>query len=30
VVETILFALARPRHVTLASIVIDADTGGMF
>jgi NADP-dependent 3-hydroxy acid dehydrogenase YdfG len=30
VVETILFALARPQHVTLASIVIDADTGGMF
>jgi NADP-dependent 3-hydroxy acid dehydrogenase YdfG len=30
VVETVLFALSRPRHVTLASIVIDPDTGGMF
>ena len=30
VVETVLFALAAPRHVTLASVVIDADSGGMF
>jgi NADP-dependent 3-hydroxy acid dehydrogenase YdfG len=30
VVESVLFALSRPRHVTLASIVIDPDTGGMF
>ena len=29
VVETILFALERPRHVTLASIIIDPDTGGL-
>ncbi len=29
IVETILFALERPRHVTLASIVIDPDTGGL-
>ncbi|WP_421695061.1 SDR family NAD(P)-dependent oxidoreductase [Aestuariivirga sp.] len=27
VVETIIFALERPRHVTLASIIFDADTG---
>jgi NADP-dependent 3-hydroxy acid dehydrogenase YdfG len=30
IVDTVLFALARPRHVTLASIIIDPDTGGMF
>lgn len=30
VVESVLFALTRPRHVTLASIVIDPDTGGIF
>jgi short-subunit dehydrogenase len=29
IVETILFALERPRHVTLASIIIDPDTGGL-
>lgn len=27
IVDTILFALERPRHVTLASIIIDPDTG---
>ncbi len=30
VVEAGLFALTRPRHVTMASIVLDADEGGMF
>jgi NADP-dependent 3-hydroxy acid dehydrogenase YdfG len=30
IVDTVLFALSRPRHVTLASIIIDPDTGGMF
>ena len=30
VVEASLFALSRPRHVTLASIVIDPDQGGLF
>jgi NADP-dependent 3-hydroxy acid dehydrogenase YdfG len=30
VVDTVLFALTRPRHMTMASIVIDSDTGGMF
>jgi NADP-dependent 3-hydroxy acid dehydrogenase YdfG len=30
IVESVLFALTRPRHVTMASIVIDSDTGGMF
>ncbi len=29
-VEAGIFALTRPRHVTMASIVIDSDTGGMF
>lgn len=29
VVDTILFALERPRHVTLASIIIDPDNGGL-
>jgi len=29
IVETVLFALERPRHVTLASIIIDPDTGGL-
>ena len=29
IVETMLFALERPRHVTLASIIIDPDTGGL-
>ena len=30
IVDTVLFALARPRHMTMASVVIDSDTGGMF
>jgi NADP-dependent 3-hydroxy acid dehydrogenase YdfG len=30
IVETALFALSRPRHVTLASIIIDSDEGGLF
>ena len=30
IVEASLFALSRPRHVTLASIVIDPDQGGLF
>ncbi len=30
VVEAGIFALTRPRHVTMASIVLDADEGGMF
>lgn len=30
VVEAGVFALTRPRHVTMASIVLDADDGGMF
>jgi NADP-dependent 3-hydroxy acid dehydrogenase YdfG len=30
VVEASLFALSRPRHVTLASIVIDPDRGGLY
>ena len=30
VVEAGLFALSRPRHVTMASIVIDPDRGGLF
>jgi len=30
VVEAGLFAMSRPRHVTLASIVIDPDQGGLF
>jgi NADP-dependent 3-hydroxy acid dehydrogenase YdfG len=30
IVETVLFALSRPRHVTLASIVVDPDSGGLF
>ena len=29
IVEAALFALSRPRHVTLASIVIDPDNGGL-
>ncbi len=29
IVETVLFALSRPRHLTLASIIIDPDTGGI-
>ncbi len=30
VVEAGIFALTRPRHVTMASIVLDSDNGGMF
>lgn len=30
VVEASLFALSRPRHVTIASMVIDPDNGGLF
>ena len=30
IVETALFALSRPRNVTLASIIIDSDEGGLF
>lgn len=30
VVEAVVFALTRPRHITLASLVIDADAGGLF
>jgi NADP-dependent 3-hydroxy acid dehydrogenase YdfG len=30
VVEAGIFALTRPRHVTMASIVLDADEGGLF
>ena len=30
IVEAALFAISRPRHVTLASIVIDPDQGGLF
>ncbi|MDD0977563.1 SDR family oxidoreductase [Pseudomonas fontis] len=30
VVEAVLFALTRPRHVSLSSIVIDSDEGGLF
>ena len=30
IVEASLFALSRPRHVTLASIIIDPDQGGLF
>ena len=29
IVETILFALERPRHLTLAAIIIDPDPGGL-
>jgi short-subunit dehydrogenase len=29
-VEAGIYALTRPRHVTMASIVLDSDTGGMF
>ena len=30
IVETVLFALSRPRHVTLASIVVDSGNGGIY
>ena len=29
IVEASLFALSRPRHVTLASIIVDPDHGGL-
>lgn len=30
IVEAALFAITRPRHVTLASIVVDPDSGGLY
>jgi NADP-dependent 3-hydroxy acid dehydrogenase YdfG len=30
IVETVMFALTRPRHMTLASIVVDPDNGGLY
>lgn len=30
VVEAVIFAVTRPRHVTLASVLLDSDTGGMW
>lgn len=30
IVEAALFALSRPRHLTLASIVVDPDSGGLY
>ena len=30
VVEAVVFALTRPRHISLSSIVIDTDCGGLF
>jgi len=30
IVEAALFQISRPRHVTLASIVVDPDQGGLF
>jgi NADP-dependent 3-hydroxy acid dehydrogenase YdfG len=30
IVETVLFALSRPRHVTLSSILLESDTGNFF
>ena len=30
IVEAGIFALTRPRHVTLASLIIDPDKGGTF
>lgn len=29
IVEAALFAISRPRHVTLASIIVDPDQGGL-
>ena len=29
IVETVLFALSRPRHVTLGTIIFDPDIGGI-
>ncbi|GAA0592239.1 SDR family oxidoreductase [Paenochrobactrum glaciei] len=28
--EAVLFAITRPRHITLSSIVVDSDSGGLF
>ncbi|MGU3574683.1 SDR family oxidoreductase [Brucellaceae bacterium C25G] len=28
--EAVLFAVTRPRHITLSSIVVDSDSGGLF
>lgn len=30
VVESVLFAISRPRHVTVASVLLDSDGGGMW
>ena len=30
IVEAVLYAITRPRHVTLASIVVDPDHGGLY
>ncbi len=30
VVEAVIFAITRPRHVTLASLLLDSDTGGLW
>jgi len=30
IVEAALFAISRPRHVTLASIIVDPDQGGLY
>ena len=30
IVEAALFAMSRPRHLTLASIVVDPDSGGLY
>lgn len=30
VCETVIFAVTRPRHITLSSIIIDTDEGGLF
>ncbi|MBX8814712.1 short-chain dehydrogenase, partial [Ochrobactrum sp. MR34] len=28
--EAVIFAITRPRHITLSSITIDTDEGGLF
>lgn len=30
VVEAVLFAVTRPRHVTVASLLLDSDAGGLW
>jgi NADP-dependent 3-hydroxy acid dehydrogenase YdfG len=30
VVDAVIFAITRPRHITIASLVIDSDKGGLF